>query len=154
MTDNPYAAPKAAGTPAATEQTIRLYSPTQVACGTLGGPVGLVYFLSANFSAMGNSHLARRTILLGIVFIAALLVILPLLPAKTPSAPFTVAYILVARYVSEKFQMTKQAIADSPRHDFHSNWRVLGLALPCLAGSFLVIAVPLGLLATHGIIHK
>ena len=151
MTDNPYAAPLAAVQLTGTAHSARLYSPTQVACGTIGGPVGLIYFLKANFAALGNDRLESKTLLYGGLLILALLVILPFLPEKVPSSPFTIAYILTARHVASKYQMTKQAIAESPVYDFHSNWRVLGLGLLCLIASAIVIMGPLMLLAYLGI---
>lgn len=154
MTDNPYAAPGAAiqNVPyCSTTGLIRLYSPTQVACGTIGGPVGLIYFLKANFSSLGNDRQARNTVLYGTLLILALLVTLPFLPDKFPNSPFTIAYILIARYVAGKYQMTKQAIVESPGYDFHSNWRVLGIGLLCLVASVVVIVGPFMLLEFLGI---
>lgn len=156
MTENPYAAPGAAIQNVSYRSAtgpIRLYSPTQVACGTIGGPVGLIYFLKANFSALGNERLARNTVLYGALLMLALLATLPFLPDKFPNFPFTIAYILTARYVAAKHQMTKQAIAESPDHDFHSNWRVLGIGLLCLVASVIVIVGPFMLLEFFGILH-
>jgi hypothetical protein len=128
-----------------------MYSPTQVACGTIGGPVGLIYFLMSNFSALGQEDRKRKTLLLGISLIVALIAILPFLPESVPSTPFTIAYIIIARQVAEKYQMKKQAIIDSDIYDFHSNWRVLGIGLLCLVGSAIVIVGPLMLLILTGV---
>lgn len=152
LTDNPYAAPSAAVVDAGNAaETIRLYSPIQVACGTIGGPVGLIYFLRANFVALGNYRLARRTLISGLVLMPALLISVILLPEDFPNYPFTIAYILSALYVSAKYQMTKQAIVDSATHEFHSNWRVLWLGLLCLVGSVIVLVAPLGILTFFGV---
>lgn len=129
----------------------RVYSPTQVACGTLGGPVGLIYFLASNFESLGQYELKRKTLVIGIVLLIALVAILPFLPESFPSTPFTVVYILVARQVAEKFQMKKSEIVASEFHDFHSNWRVLGFGLLCLVGSAIAVMVPLFLLSLAGI---
>lgn len=143
MNSNPYATPASPVTDAAVA-TIPLYSPAQAACGTLlGGPVGLIYFLHANFKALGNRRQQTTTLVAGLVLLLALIAVLPLLPENVPSAPFTIAYVLVARLVVERQQLTKQAIIDSPQHDFHSNWRVAGLGLLCCVGSALVIIGPL-----------
>ncbi len=152
MTENPYASPTAnvVDRPTAGEP-VRLYSPTQVACGTIGGPVGLIYFLWANFSSLGNSSGARKTLAYGALLILAIPAILPFLPDNLPNSPVTLAYILVARGVATRYQMTKQAIADSLRYDFHSNWRVFGIGMLCLVGSVVVIMGPLLLLAALGI---
>jgi hypothetical protein len=151
MTENPYAAPSAAVLAGRIGEPIRLYSPTQVACGTIGGPVGLIYFLKANFSALGNDAAARKTLIFGALLILCLVALLPFLPEKVPNSPFTIAYILIARGVAQKYQMTKQTISDSPRYDFQSNWRVFGLGLLCLVGSVAVIMGPLMLLAVLGV---
>ena len=152
LTDNPYAAPSATVADAGdAAETIRLYSPAQVACGTIGGPVGLIYFLRANFVALGNYRLARRTLISGFILIPALLISVIALPENFPNYPFTIAYIVSALYVSANFQMTKRAIIDSAIHEFHSNWRVLWLGLLCLVGSAIVLVVPLGILAFFGV---
>ena len=113
-----------------------LYSPTQAACGAaLGGPVAVAYFLWANFRALGKHAAAIRTIWLGVAGVLGVLVLVLVLPERFPSSPFTIAYVVVARQVATQMQMTKQAISASPVYRFHSNWRVLGLAVLCLAGS-------------------
>jgi uncharacterized membrane protein len=151
MTENPYA-PPAAAVVNRSANAVKLYSPAQAACGALvGGPVGLIYFLWANFTALGNRPAAKKTIAYGALLILGLLIVLPFLPERFPSSPFTVAYIIMARQIAQQYQKTKQEIADSPEYDFHSNWRVFGLGLLCLVGSVLVIVVPLALLVAFGI---
>lgn len=133
------------------EAPVRIYSPRQVACGTIGGPVGLMYFLMANFDALGQPSRKNRVLNLGILFILALIIILPLLPEDMSSVPFTTAYIAIAYYVAERYQMNKQQIKTSEDYEFHSNWRVLGLGLLCLVGSVIAIMGPLMLLVMTGI---
>ncbi len=130
---------------------ILLYSPTQVAMGTLGGPVALIYFLMSNFDSLGQQQNKKKTLFLGIGLIIALLVIVPFLPANFPSTPFTVIYIIIARQVAEKYQMTKSAIFYSEIYDYHSNWRVLIYGLLCMLGSAIVIMGPLMLLMLTGV---
>jgi len=151
VTENPYAAPNSVVLDISTGEPVRLYSPTQVACGTIGGPVGLVYFLWANFSALGDDTGARKTLIYGAFFILCLIVLIPFLPENFPNSPFTIAYILIARKVAQKYQMTKQGISDSQHYDFQSNWRVLGFGLLCLVGSAILVLGPLLLLAAVGI---
>jgi hypothetical protein len=146
-----YAAPKSNLDESRSQLPIRIYSPTQVACGTIGGPVGLVYFLMANFEALGQQNRKKRTLIFGIIFIIALIVILPFLPDSVPSAPFTIAYIIIAKQVAEKYQMKKQDIINSDVYEFHSNWRVLGLGLLCLVGSLIAVVGPLIILMVAGI---
>lgn len=125
---------------------IKIYSPNQVACGTIGGPVGLIYFLWANFSSLKKEDEKNKTLIFGGIFIVLLIIALPLLPDDFPSMPFTIAYIMVAKLVSEQFQMTKVDIAESNCHDFYSNWRVLGIGLLCFVASIVLIVGPLILL--------
>lgn len=134
------------------EDKVKIYSPTQVACGTIGGPVGLVYFLSTNFSALENEYMKQKTLILGGIFILALIAILPFLPEEIPSTPFTILYIVIARVVSDRFQMSKIQIVESNQFEFQSNWRVLFIGLLCFVISLIVVLVPLILLDLYGII--
>jgi len=144
MTENPYTPPDAAVPTSPSVDIVKLYSPSQVFCGTLlGGPVGLIYFLRENFSALGDDSAMAKTVLYGGLLILGLLVIPLLLPKNFPSIMFVIAYIVTAESISEKYQKTKQEIIDSPQHDFHSNWRVIGFGLLCLAGSAIVLWGPI-----------
>ena len=136
-----------------TSRPIRIYSPTQVACGTIGGPVGLIYFLRSNFIALGNKRLARKTLVIGSASIATLIAITPLLPEKGTSFFFTAVYILTARHVSEKYQLTKDAIFASNNYTFQSSWRVLLLGLLCLVLSAAVVIALLFLSIALGLWH-
>lgn len=151
MEENPYAAPTAAivGGPQAVGEAIKLYSPRQVAAGAfLGGPIGLVYFLKANFRALGDDRREKQALIYGTIFVIALAFALPLLPDKFPSAPINLVYIVLGHFFAERYQMGKQAIAASNRHDFHSNWRVVGLGLLCGVATIIVI-VGFALLLTY-----
>ena len=151
MSHNPYAAP-AATLDKTAPTAIALYSPMQAAFGAfLGGPVGLIYFLRQNFMALGNRSAARTCLILGVLLIVVLLIVLPLLPAKFPSAPITIVYVVIARYVAEKYQATKQVIADTPQYTFTSNWKVFGMALLCFLGSVVVILGPYLALHAFGV---
>jgi hypothetical protein len=150
MSQNPYAAPAATlvDAPAA---TVALYSPTQAACGAmLGGPVGLIYFLRQNFLALDNKAAAQKCLVFGALLIVVLLVAMKLLPSNFPSAPFNIFYILIARLIANKYQATKQVIAESPHYVFRSGWNVFGMGLLCLLGSAIVIVGPLMLLQAVG----
>jgi hypothetical protein len=150
MSHNPYMPPRSDVSVDSTDN-IHLYSPKQAACGALiGGPVGLIYFLRSNFENLGNGRSATNTLIYGVILIVALLIILPLLPDKFPSAPFSVAYIVAARNIAEKYQISKQGIMDSDRYEFHSNWRVVGYGILCFLGSVIVIAGPLAALHSLG----
>ena len=151
MSTNPYA-PAISDVTSKTE-AVRLYSPTQAACGTIGGPVGLIYFLWANFSALGKDRYARNTLIAGVVGLIGLIALVPFLPDKGTNTIFTVLYIVTARNVAEKYQMSKTAIANTPGYAFHSNGRVFWLGLLCLLVSFIVVAVPLMVLDALGVLH-
>jgi hypothetical protein len=152
MPHNPYVAPRS-NVSGPSDRQIQLYSPTQAACGALlGGPVGLIYFLHANFNALGNDRLKKKTLVFGAAFILSLLVIFPMLPEEFPSAPFTILYVIATRHIAERHQVTKQRIIDSPEYDFYSNWRVFGVGILCFVGSALLIGGPIFILAALGII--
>jgi hypothetical protein len=152
MSDNTYTAAPTALEQAASP-TIALYSPMQASIGAcLGGPVGLIYFLYRNFEALGKKSEARTTLILGAVLIVALWVILPILPQKMSGVPFTVAYIVTARQVAEKYQLTKQAIVSSTQYTFRSNWGVFGMGLLCLLGSVVLIIGPYMVLFALGVL--
>ena len=154
MESNVYATPKSDIENTSINLTdVKVYSPTQIACGALvGGPIGLIYFLMTNFSLLNDDVGKRNVLYTGIAFIIALLFILPMLPDDFPNSPFTVAYVVVARLVADKYQMTKKAIIESERHQFQSSWKAFGISLICLLGSALVVLVPLLILDTLGFI--
>ncbi|GAB2801210.1 hypothetical protein [Dyella kyungheensis] len=152
MSDNMYVAPQAALEEAGSA-TGALYSPMQASAGAfLGGPVGLIYFLYRNFVVLGKKSEARTALMLGAALIVALWVILPILPQKMSGVPFTVAYLVTARLVVEKYQLTKQAIASSTQYTFQSNWNVFGMGLLCLLGSLALIIGPYVVLYALGVL--
>jgi hypothetical protein len=116
-----------------------MYTPTQVALGTLlGGIVGFIFFLRANFLALGNPEAARNTVLGGVVMLVALVGLALAMPRGFPSIGVTIALVVFARWIAERHQLTKDAIAASSDHDFHSSWRVFAIGLACLVASFAV----------------
>ena len=149
--ENPYAAPESE----IAEDTGNhpIYSPNQVMAGAfLGGPVGLIWFLRENFVTLGDDGLAKKSLVYGAGLIVALLVILPLLPEKFPSLPFTIAYMILGQQIANSRQMTRKAIEASTRYTFHSNWRVFGLGLLCLLGSLIVLVGPMLALTMSGVL--
>jgi len=133
------------------ENKTKIYSPIQVACGTIGGPIGLIYFLHCNFSTLGNDRFKKNTLIYGGLFLLALIIALPFLPDEISSTPFTVLYIVTAKLVAEKYQMTKSAIIESDDFEFHSNWRVFLFGILCLIGSVLIVAGPFLILSILGV---
>jgi len=143
MSQNPYAAPEAPLVQIASAN-IAVYSPNQASFGALlGGPVGLIYFLRENFLILGNKAAARNCLILGALLILALIIVLPRLPAKFPTTPISILYIVVARSIAEKFQITKQAIVESTQYTFKSNWNVFGMGLLCFLGSVIAVIGPI-----------
>jgi hypothetical protein len=118
-----------------------VYSPVQGFLGTfLGGPLAGAYFLRANYLAKGEGKRAMHATIWGLVVTAILLLILPFLPAKTPNYIIPITYSVAVRLIIEKLQFTKAQIAASNHFSFHSNRRVVGIALACLA-IFIVLVL-------------
>ena len=116
-----------------------VYSPGQAALGSfLGGPLASVVFVRRNFQALGNSEAEKKTLLFGAILLLALLGLLPFLPDRFPNMAFPIATIVATRAIVEKYQFTKQAIAESTSLAFQSNWRVFFVALLCLVVFFAV----------------
>lgn len=152
MSHNPYSAPTAQ-LKDADITGVSLYSPTQVAVGAfIGGPVGLIYFLRANFLALQNQPLVKKTLISGIFLILALIALLPFIPENFPNVAISIGYVLIARYVVENYQMKKEAIENSENYIFQSNWKVFGLSIVCLILSAVVIMVPVFGMVYLGII--
>lgn len=128
--------------------TVRLYSPTQVALGAFfGGPVGLAYFLRANFAALDKPDEARLTLVGGVVLVIVVAGLALALPPNVPLTPLNIVYVLAGRFVAEKHQMSKEDIEASPKVGFYSNGTVAGRAVLCLLGTVALIAIPALLVA-------
>src|SRR5450631_1834946 len=107
-----------------------LYTPLQIRAGSfLGGPIAAVYFLRKNFRVLDKVPEARTTLVWGVAFVVGLLVLVPVLPDHFPNYVIPLFYSFAAGSMAEKWQLQKQAIVDSGRYQFQSNWRVFGLAL-------------------------
>ena len=111
----------------------------------------MIYFLKANFRALGNYDAEKKTLIYGVTLLLALIVILPFLPDDVPNLPFTIGYILTGLHIAGRYQKTKKAIIESPVLEFHSNWRVLGIGLLCLVASAIAIMGPLAALVFFGV---
>lgn len=150
--ENPYAAPQAQISDCAGD--IGIYSPNQVMAGAfIGGPVGLIWFLHANFLTLGNDEMAKKTLACGVALVVALLVILPWLPENFPSIAISVTYMAVGQQIAIRHQMTREAITASALYRRHSNWRVFGVGLLCLVASVVVVVGPLMALQALGILN-
>ncbi len=154
MENNVYAAPESNVNRGDSASVVEVYSPTQVACGAfVGGPVGLTYFLMSNFDSLGNYTAKTKALYSGIALLVVLMCLLPFLPDNFPNLPFTIGYVIAARYVAENYQIKKSEINASEVYDFRSNWKVFGVSLLCAIGSMILIAGPLIGLAMLGVIE-
>jgi len=120
---------------------IKIYSPIQVALGAFfGGPVALVFVLWRNFKALGNKAGARKALLGGLLFIAAILMSIPFLPEKFPNFVLPIAYSFAAKLIAETYQLSKAAIAASETYTFQLAWNVVGIIVCSL---FIFVALAL-----------
>ena len=130
---NPYAPPKSAIVQAPENEMtdiVKVYSPVQGGLGTfLGGPLAGAYFIRANFQAMGDARRAGLAAIWGIAICAVFILVVPFLPAKLIRSFVPILNVLGVKYLIEKMQFTKDQIASSGQFTFHSNWRVVGIAL-------------------------
>lgn len=120
----------------------KLYSPIQVLSGSFfGGPGAVVYVLWKNFRVLGNSSAATQTLVWGGLFIIAIFLVMPFLPERFPNYALPIAYAALAQFIAQKYQMTKQAIAESEQYEFQSNWNVFAVSV-----GFLVAFVAIGII--------
>jgi hypothetical protein len=119
----------------------KVYSPTQAAAGAfLGGPIAAAYFIKQNYVALENNDLVKKTLMLGSVIVALLVVTLPFLPENFPNMAIPIATIISTRLLVENFQFKKEDISNNENLDFHSNWRVFFIGLISLV-TFMVVAI-------------
>jgi hypothetical protein len=112
----------------------RLFTPNQVVVAVLlGGPVALIYVLRANFNVLGQTSLARRVLILGVVGIVALAATVVAFP-DVPNSPFIVAQVVVARGVATTYQQPPRG-----QWDFHTYWRAVGLGVISLVASVVIV---------------
>src|SRR5688572_29101360 len=99
MTGNPYQPPEALLRPDEEigRATGKLYSPRQVASGAfLGGPVGVVYFLVANFRTLRKHEATKIMLWAGGGCVLALLIAIQFLPERFPYRLLNIAYVVIA----------------------------------------------------------
>jgi hypothetical protein len=140
----------AAETPAAAG-TGRVYSIRQITAATfLGTPLAGAILMAGNATAFGEAQRRRSYLIGGAVATVLVFVVALLLPDRFPNSVLPLAYTLALQAVATRLQganVQAQLTAGS-RH--HSNWRVLGVGVACLAATILVLlvlAVAYGLLA-------
>src|SRR6478752_8025106 len=90
---------------------VQVYSPTQAATGAfLGGPLAAIYFIKANYRALGNSAAEKNVTFYGLLATLALMALLPFLPEKFPSMAIPIATLMVTRKLVKQYQFSKHAI--------------------------------------------
>ena len=106
-------------------KTRKLYSPLQVLLGSfLGGMIIAIYFVSRNFIALSNKSAARKTIFWGLIAMIFLIELFLEFGFLVPLGIVTFTSIIASKFV-EKYQLSHEAIADSPNFECHSNKSVL-----------------------------
>jgi hypothetical protein len=127
----------------------KIYSPNQVMAGSLlGGPMAMVYLLWKNFQVLENPHGMRQILIWGSIFIITMIGFAPLLPTNWPDYALPILYSLGARSLAESFQMSKQAIGESPDYEFQSVWNVIAVSIAFLLAMIaFALALLLGLAA-------
>ena len=131
-----------------TESTVkRLYSPLQIGAGAfLGGPLAGTQMLWSNFVSLGKDREAKLTLAIGLSVTICLLVLATFLPVDhTPTMLIPLILALAARFLSEIYQLKKEAIAASSEYVFQSEWRValntLLSLLVTVAFAFLIVLI-------------
>jgi hypothetical protein len=134
---------------------MKIYSPNQIAVAAfVGGPIAAVYMLWSNFRSLGDTPGMRQTLFWGVLLTIALFGIAPFLPDRFPSAALPAAYAVSARSIAAQRQMTKQAIVDSDRYDFQSNWNVVGVSVLCLVIAGVILLAMIYGLVVFGLIDN
>lgn len=130
-----------------------LYSPNQVlAAAFIGGPLITLYALKQNFDVLGNLTGSQSVVRWGVAAVVLMLSVLPFLPQDFPQMVLPLAYSLVARAVAEKWQLTREQIADDERYDFIPTGRLIGQSLIGLLVFLVLSLLWLGTLDNLGII--
>ncbi|MDB5801463.1 MAG: hypothetical protein JWL63_2402 [Rhodocyclales bacterium] len=117
---------------------IKLYSPMQAAIGTLfTGPLAAVYFIKANFIALGEEDQARSFAKYGLIVVGLFVIVLPFLPEKFPGAAIPAALSTTTYQLIKRYQASKDKIKASDELDFQPMGRVLFICVK----SFILFAM-------------
>ncbi|KXS53062.1 MAG: hypothetical protein AWU57_2555 [Marinobacter sp. T13-3] len=121
----------------------KLLSPAQIAGGAFwGGPLATVYYLRKNYLALGKDDYAQKTLAYGVLFVIALLALLPFIPESFPNLVIPLGYCVAARQIAISTQMEKAQIEETEGYTFESNWKIFGVgALTLLAFFALALSV-------------
>ena len=113
--------------------------------------MAMVYVLWKNFQALENPHGMQQILVWGSIFVIALMVFSPLLPNSRLNYVIPFAYPLAAWSLAESYQMTKQAIADSPAYEFQSAWNVVAVSMVFLVAMIVVAFIWFFVLVAAGL---
>ena len=131
----------------------KVYTPIQIVLGIfLGGPFAAIYFLKSNFDILGKEDFSKRTLQIGLVFSLVILVALPFLPDATPNSVISVLYLIPVILTVQKYQLTKEEIANSEEYSFQSSWKVFGMSVVWVLAFVIVSILVTFALETAGIV--
>jgi hypothetical protein len=125
---------------------LRFFTSNQIALAAfLGGPVGLVYCLRANFLALGNIAYARRTVVLGTLGVLMMAATL-FLSERSPGPLIVIAEVVIARGAAAAFVKLPAG-----QYDLHRYPRVFLVSLISIPASIVAVGLPLfvALVAAH-----
>jgi hypothetical protein len=131
----------------------KIYSPNQVlAVSFLGGPMAMVYALWKNFHSLQDPHGMHQILFWGSIFIVALMLFAPLMPATWPAYVLPIAYPIAAWSLAERHQMTKQAIAASEDYQFQTVPNVIAVSIIFLIAMMVTAVIWWNGLAALGVV--
>ena len=113
--------------------------------------MAMVYVLWKNFQTLENPYGMHQILFWGSIFVITLMVFSPLLPNSRLNYVIPFAYPLAAWSLAESFQMTKQAIADSPAYEFQSAWNVIAVSMVFLVAMIVVAFIWFFVLVAAGL---
>ena len=135
----------------------KMYTPMQAAlCTLLGGPLTIIYTSKSNLEQIDKDKAAKDTLLYGGLAFIIFVLASPFIPENFPQTGLIGGLVAIAYFMTKQYQMDKNAIEDSYMHDFHSNWRVLGigtiaLIVTAVIGLAIIFAYDaLGLISLEG----
>ncbi|SBS32604.1 hypothetical protein MSP8886_02490 [Marinomonas spartinae] len=108
----------------------KIYTAKQMMWGSfLGGPVAAIYFLTTGFDAIGRRDFAKRSLLIGIAAMFALIFLSPYIPDSVPSATFSILFAAPVAVLSKDYFLTKMQIEKSTEFYLQSTWKVFGIII-------------------------
>ena len=117
-----------------------LYSLRQVLIATaIGSPVAGAILLASNYRSLGKPSASTPTLVTGIIVTTLVVLIALSLPQDVPRPLLSVAYIALTGAVSTGLQGRSLGLMRGTGASLYSTWRVLGIALLCLAGVLIFV---------------